>query len=47
MKQLANKAAGGDARATMLLLALLKEYDFPAANSAPTVVVISEADARL
>lgn len=47
MKQLANKAAGGDARATKLLLQLMKEYGEPTAASAPAVIVISGADARL
>jgi hypothetical protein len=46
IKQLANKAAGGDGRATKLLLELMREYGEPV-TSAPRVLVIQGADARL
>lgn len=46
MKQLANKAAGGDARATKLLMQLMNDYGEPVTSS-PTVIVISDADAKL
>ena len=47
IKQLVNKAAGGDARATKLLVQLVENID-DLAGSRPTVqIVLSEADARL
>jgi hypothetical protein len=46
IKQLVNKAAGGDARATKLLVQLVENID-DLAGSPPTVIVLSEADARL
>lgn len=46
MKQLANKAAGGDARATKLLVQLMNDYGEPVTSS-PAVLVIQGADARL
>ena len=46
VKQIANKAAGGDARVAKLLLQLLKDFGEPATSS-PAVIVISGADAKL
>lgn len=46
IKQLANKAAGGDARATKLWMEFIENYGEPV-SSAPRIIVISEADARL
>ena len=47
IKQLVNKALGGDARATRLLMQLVEKMK-DLAGSPPTVIVtLSEADARL
>lgn len=46
IKQLANKAAGGDARATKLLMEFIEDYGEPI-TLPPRIIVIQGDDARL